>query len=167
MKGRIPRSIPAWLVPAMNRRSLLRVLLLGLAAWLFFSRVLLPLRIDGRSMEPTFGDGSWAVSNRLAYLFAQPRRFDVVAIRMAGDRVVLLKRIVALAGETVMFRKGVLYVDGRPLAEPHVQGPCNWNLAPRTVAPGRLYVVGDNRAVPMQMHDFGQVDRQRILGKVW
>lgn len=117
-------------------------------------------------MEPTCGDGSYTLCNRLAYLLTEPHRFDVVAIRMAGDRVVLLKRIVALPGETVMFQDGVLHVDGRPLAEPYIQGPCDWNLAPRKVPAGMFYVVGDNRSVPMQMHDFGRVDRQRIVGRV-
>ncbi len=155
-----------WLVPAMNLRSLVRVLLLVSASWLLFSRLYQPLCIEGRSMEPTYTDGSLVFCNRMAYLFSEPRRFDVVAIRMAGDRIVLLKRIVALPGETVRFRNGVLLVDGRPLAEPYLQGPSDWNLAPRTVAPGTLYVVGDNRSVPMQVHVFGQVDRQRILGRV-
>ncbi len=154
------------LFPAPGRRSLVRIALLVAAAWLFFSHVLLPLRIDGRSMEPSFHDGALTFCNRLAYLFSAPRRFDVVAIRMAGERVVLLKRIVALPGEQVMFRDGRLFVDNTPLDEPHVRPGCDWNMAPRTVAPGKFYVIGDNRAVPMAVHDFGQVDRHRILGRV-
>ena len=88
----------------------------------------------------------------------------MVVIRLAGNRVLLLKRIVALAGETVAFSNGVLLVNGQPVAEPYLRSRSNWNLEPRTVDPGKVYVVGDNRGVPINRHHFGQVDQQRIVG---
>lgn len=78
----------------------------------------------------------------------------------------LLKRIVALAGETVEFRKGLLYVNGNLLEEPYVQYRSDWQLPPRTIAPGHLYVVGDNRGTSMARHQFGEVNINRIVGGV-
>ena len=117
-------------------------------------------------MEPTYPDGGFRFCWRQRYLFAGPGHGDVVAIRFAGTRLVLLKRVVALAGETVEFRHGLLYVNNQPVDEPYVHLHSAWNLPPRTVAPGRVYVVGDNRAMPMEQHRFGQVDSNRILGAV-
>ena len=77
----------------------------------------------------------------------------------------LLKRIVALAGETVEFRDGVLYVDGKARSEPYVLYKSSWTLPPREVAPGHVYVVGDNRRMPMEQHKFGQVAVSRIIGR--
>ncbi len=99
-------------------------------------------------------------------MLSQPNRGDVVALRLAGRKVMLLKRVVALSGETVEFRNGRLLVNGRQVNEPYVQLNAGWNLSLRTVGPGKLYVVGDNRGVPMQQHLFGQVDMNRIVGGV-
>lgn len=140
--------------------------MVAVGAYLLFAYILLPLRIDGRSMEPTYRDGSLNFCYRLSYLFDEPERFDVVAIRFAGSRVVLLKRIVAFAGETVEFRQGRLYIDGAYVDEPYLKYPSDWNMAERTVEPGRVYVVGDNRSVPIKRHKFGQTLTNRILGTV-
>ena len=79
-----------------------------------------------------------------------------------------LKRVVAFAGETVEFKSGKLYVDGRELLEPYVKYPCNWNKAPLKVRAGCLYVVGDNRSVPIEEHQFGEIETKRISGStVW
>jgi signal peptidase I len=153
-----------FLLPELNRLFLLRLLLVILATALIFTQVLLPLRIEGQSMEPTYTDGGVNLCWRGRYLFSSPQRGDVVVIRFAGRRVLLLKRIVALAGDTVAFQNGVLMVNGEPVAEPYLRSRSDWNLEPRTVATGKVYVVGDNRSVPMTRHHFGQVDQQRIVG---
>jgi len=151
-------------MPAKKR--LLRILGVALSAYIIFSYLLIPLRIEGRSMEPGYPDGGFRFCRRLHYLFFQPQRGDVVAIRFAGKRVVLLKRIVALSGETIEFREGVLLVNNIKIQEPHVRYNSGWNLPPRLVAPNKVYVVGDNRGVPMERHHFGQVVTDRLLGGV-
>jgi signal peptidase I len=78
--------------------------------------------------------------------------------------VILLKRVVAVAGESVEFREGRLFVDGRGVDEPYVQGPCDWKLPPRRVEKGQIYVVGDNRSMPIEGHDFGQTSLRRVVG---
>lgn len=76
----------------------------------------------------------------------------------------LLKRVIALEGEEVEFRKGKLFVNGKVIEEPYVQYPCNWNLSPRLVEKGFIYVVGDNRSMPIQEHLFGQARIERVIG---
>jgi len=154
----------AFLFPRWTPLYLLRVAAVAVFSLLFFTFVLRPFVVRGSSMEPTYPDGSFHFLLRPRYLLSEPRRGEVVAVRLAGERVILLKRVVALEGEEVAFREGVLYVNGRPLTEPYVKGPCDWELPPRRVVPGHLYVVGDNRSMPLEQHDFGQVSRGRILG---
>jgi signal peptidase I len=146
--------------------SLRRSIIVAIVAWIVFGFVLPPIHLDGKSMEPTYHDGSYHFYWRQSYLFASPARGDVVAIRFAGKKVVLLKRIIGLGGDTIAFENGVLFRNGHPVPEPYVRFRSNWNLKPRKVRPGRLYVVGDNRGVPMNQHHFGQVNSSRILGKV-
>jgi len=115
-------------------------------------------------MEPTYHDGSFNFCCTLRYLFSKPKRYDAVVVRLAGKKVMLLKRVVAVAGERGEFRDGKLFVDGKEIHEPYVRGPCNWNLPPRKVENDCVYVVGDNRNMLMRYHEFGQVSIKRIVG---
>lgn len=85
-------------------------------------------------------------------------------IRFAGQKVTLLKRVVALEHEEIEFRNGTLWINGKELEEPYVHSPFRWNLTVRRVEPNSVYVIGDNRAGPMEDHFFGQVAVARILG---
>ena len=76
----------------------------------------------------------------------------------------LLKRVVAREGEQVEFRGGRLFVDGKEMEEFYVRLPCNWNLPSRRVEEDCVYVVGDNRSMPIEDHHFGQTSKIRIMG---
>jgi signal peptidase I len=152
------------LFPALNLRYLLRIVIVAIVAYIVFSRLLIPFRIDGKSMEPTYRDGGFNFCFTPAFWFTSPERQDVVVIRFAGKRVMLLKRVVALAGETVAFENGRLLVDGEKLEEPYVLRYQDWDLPPRTVEEGNVYVIGDNRNVSMKTHYFGQTSIGRIEG---
>jgi signal peptidase I len=162
----IKKRLKDFLAPRLSRRYLLRVAVVAALAVVMFRFVLLPLRIQGNSMLPTYHNGSVNICFRLRYLFSSPGVGDVVAIRLAGERILLLKRVVALAGDVVEFRDGTLYVNNRQRKEPYVIFPCDWDLPPRTVSSGHVYVVGDNRSVPMRVHQFGQTPLPRIAGGV-
>ena len=115
-------------------------------------------------MEPTYHNGRMNFCWRLRYFFSEPKRPDVVAVRFDGSKVMLLKRVVAREGERIEFRDGKLFVDGREIEEPYVRYPCDWNLSPREVEKNSIYVVGDNRSMPIENHHFGQASKRRIMG---
>ena len=115
-------------------------------------------------MEPSYRNGGFNFCWRLRYLFSDPKRYDVVVVRFAGSKVMLLKRVVAVGGEQVEFRDGRLLVDGEAIDEPYVRYPCNWNLSPRHVEKDHVYVIGDNRSTPMENHYFGQASVKRVVG---
>lgn len=148
------------------RATLVRIGMLIAAAYLVFGYVLLPIRLQGISMEPTYTDGQIDFANRLVYLWRTPARGDAVAIRMAGPRVVYVKRIVGLPGERVEIVMGVVNVNGQPLVEPNVARKAPWNFAPVTLGADEYFVVGDNRAMRVEDHDFGRTTRDRIIGKM-
>lgn len=147
--------------------TLIRIGVLILGTFVLFKYVLLPpVRITGPSMSPTLRDGSVRFVNRLAYVWHEPRRGDIVSIRFAGNSVMYMKRIVGEPGETVEFSNGRLLINGEPLDEPYVKSPCRWNREPRKLGPDEYFVVGDNRSMSMQDHDHGVATRDRIVGKL-
>jgi len=160
----INKRIRQFFFPSLTPKFLIRVSLVSLFAYLFFSYICLPFYVKGYSMEPTYHNGSVNLCWRLGYLFSEPKRYDVVALRFAGNKVMLLKRVVAVEGEKVEFRDGKLFVDGMEMNEPYVRFLCNWNLSPRQVETDCVYVVGDNRSMPIENHHFGQTSKKRIIG---
>ena len=148
------------------RRTLVRVLVLATLSFIIFKWVLIPIRAEGISMEPTYQSGSLHLANRLAYRYRSPARGDIVAIKLAGPHVLYVKRIIGLPGEHLSIERGQVYINGAPLTEPYVKNRRGWDK-PDVALTGREYfVIGDNRGMRAADHDFGRVDVSRILGKV-
>jgi len=171
-QGQTPELRSWWLIVLIGRRprrTLARIAVLVIVCVLVFKFVLVPVRIQGPSMLPTCRENQIHLVNRLAYGFHAPRRGDVVAIQMiqmAGQHVMLLKRIVGLPGETVAFHDGRLFINGQMLDEPYVRYSCDWEMKPVTVGPDWYYVVGDNRSMAWADHHQGRAPRERIVGKL-
>ncbi|MBW1813649.1 MAG: signal peptidase I [Deltaproteobacteria bacterium] len=150
--------------PDISLKYIIRLICIAVVTYLIFTFIFVPLKIKGNSMSPTYKDGQINICFRLKYLFSEPKRTDVVVVRYAGNHIMLLKRIVALEGEQIEFQNGRLVIDGQIKEELYVEYPYKWNLLPRQVEKGNVYLVGDNRNVPMERHDFGQTSTLRIIG---
>jgi signal peptidase I len=166
----------SWLrIAAVGRnpkKTLIRMVVLAGVCVVVFKYILLPVRVTGISMEPTYRDHSVNLINALSYVRHEPERGDVVGIRLTpgGEgsttpRVMYLKRIVGLPGETISFSNGRVIVDGTALEEPYEKWRCDWNRPPVTLGTAEYFVVGDNRTMPARDHSFGKVQRSRIVGK--
>ena len=168
-EGAVQTSPTGWvkrvLVGRDPRRTLARLVVWVAICLLVPKFLIIPIRVHGISMMPTYKEGRVNFVNRLAYAFHQPRRGDPVAIRLAGEHVMYLKRIIALPGETVEFRHGRVYINGQRLNEDYVQYPCAWNHPPENVGPNEYYVVGDNRSMDFSEHYQGKAWRSQIVGK--
>jgi signal peptidase I len=146
-------------------RSLIRGLIVA-AVLIAASRFLLvPVRAHGISMMPTYEEGQFIFVNRLAYRFSPVKRGDVVAITLNGGGAVLVKRIIALPGETVRIVNAQVYINGVPLEEPYRKYHMPWNMRDGTVGADEVFVIGDNRAMLIENHDFGFASQDRILGR--
>jgi signal peptidase I len=148
------------------RNTLLRILLLVSACFVTFRFVLLPIHVEGGSMLPTYRDHRVNFVNLLAYQFSEPKRGDVVTIKLAGRSVMFMKRIIALPGETIAFHRGHAVINGQLLEEPYVKNSCDWEIPSRTLGADEYYFVGDNRSMPEYDHTKGVAQRARIAGKV-
>jgi signal peptidase I len=148
------------------RRTAVRILVLAVVSFVTFRWVLIPVRTEGISMQPTYESGSLKFVNRLAFIPHPPARGDVVAIRLAGPHVVYVKRIVALPGERVQIVQGQVLVNGVPLVEPYVHNRRPWDVPEVTLTASEYYVIGDNRGMRVSDHDFGRVTTDRILGRI-
>lgn len=163
LKENVKKGVKHFILPPVTKKYLIRITCVVIVAIVIFKFIAIPMRIQGDSMAPTYSNGGVNFCWRPAYLFYKPKVGDVVMIRFAGTSVMLLKRIVALEGDQVAFINGKLQVNGKIVNEVYATD-CTWNLSPRTVGKGKVYVIGDNRSMDIDSHKFGQVSKKRIVG---
>ncbi|MGD9904006.1 MAG: signal peptidase I [Vicinamibacterales bacterium] len=147
-------------------RTLVRVVVLVAVAAVGLRWGILPVRGQGPSMQPTIADGQLLIVSRVSYAWRAPRRGEVVAVRLAGDEAVLIKRVLAGPGDTVRIDDGAVVVNEVAIAEPYVRFREPWRMAPVTLGADQYFVVGDNRGMPMALHTMGTVAGQRLIGPV-
>lgn len=124
------------------------------------------LQITGASMEPTLTDGQFVVAVKSDSF--EPG--DITAFYY--NNKILIKRVIASAGDWVdIDMDGNVYVNGSLLEEPYLTekslGECSIEL-PYQVPDGRVFVMGDDRAVSLDSRTtaVGCVSREQVLGKV-
>ena len=100
------------------------------------------------SMIPVVQPNDRLIVNRLAYLFEEPKRGDIVMFAFPDDeKDNYLKRIIGLPGEKVEIKNGLVYINDseKPLDEPYINDPPNGNYGPYNVPEGCYFMLGDNR----------------------
>jgi len=158
------RRLRQFFLPRIDRRYLLRLVTVAAVTCAILMFVLTPIRIRGCSMDPTYRNGQVNFCFRLRYLLTRPQRGDLVLISFVRGRAMFLKRVVAVAGDTVRFRDGRLFLNGEETDEPYVVDSYDWTLPARKIEAGHIYVVGDNRNMPIGNHSFGSASVKRVKG---
>ena len=157
-----PKKQKDWRVVAI------RIGVIAAATVLVCLFILRPMVINGESMMPTYSSRGFTFAFLPYFKIYQPERKQIVILKHAGFNTVLLKRVLAFPGETVEIRNGVLYVNGNALDEPYVKLGCDWNFSRREVPAGKIFVLGDNRSMPLQNHMGGMIDKSRLAGvPIW
>lgn len=161
---------PSWvrrvIVGRNPRRTLVRLVIWVVGLVLISHFVLMPIRVEGISMMPTYKPGGINFVNRLAYWHHPPQRGDVVGIKLAGPHVMYMKRIIGMPGETISFHEGHVFINGEMLNEPYLKYPCDWEHEPEQIETNEYYVVGDNRSMGFSEHVQGRPNRDKIVGKI-
>jgi signal peptidase I len=123
--------------------------------------------VYGQSMEPNLHPNQRLIVDKLSYRLHSPQRNDIVVVDLPDMEEMLVKRIVALPGETVEVRRGTVYVNGSPVPEPYEHDLTPYDMAPRTLGPLAYFVMGDNRSNSNDSRSFGPITRDEIVGRVW
>ena len=139
--------------------------------------------IPSKSMEPTLSVGDRVVAYKLGYRLHDIGRGDVVVFHNpheSPEADELIKRVVAVGGETFELRGGRVHIDGRPLEEPYLKATgssfpkqpipgCLNAPSPELceVPEGKILVLGDNRQSSRDGRFFGPVDVDTVVGRAF
>lgn len=150
-------------------RAWLRDLLIAVVASAFIiTCIYQPVRVQGTSMQPQLQNNDRLFINKIVYSVEKIRRGDVVVFHYPLDPATsYIKRVIALPGDRLRITDGVVYVNGKPIAEPYVpaQYRDNRSISAEVIPPGQYWVMGDHRCVSSDSRDFGPVARKLIYGK--
>ncbi|MFJ9587202.1 signal peptidase I [Streptomyces acidicola] len=146
------------------RRSL--VLLVAVVVLVVGDFLVAPVRVASTSMEPTLRPGDHLLVLKGAYRHELPKRGDLVVFDWDGSPT--LKRVAAVAGDTVGIEDGVLTVNGRPVREPAVEMRLvdGMYYGPAPVPDGTVFLLGDNRRNSLDSRRFGPVPVEKMAGRV-
>jgi signal peptidase I len=158
-------SLERFLLRAM--REVVSTALPAVLASLFVNVfVVQAMTIQGPSMQPNLHYDQRVVVEKVTYRLAHgPRRGEVVILDLPGEESLLIKRAVALPGETVEVRSGQVLINGQPLEESWTIQLGGLDYAPTLVPPLHVFVLGDNRPSSRDSRYFGPVLVDHIVGR--
>jgi signal peptidase I len=129
--------------------------------------------IPSESMVPTLQVRDRVLVNKLSYDFGDIGRGDIVVFDRPGgpgpDGIAeLIKRVVALEGETVEGRDNQVFVDGEPIDESYLpEGTITSDFGPEVVPDGHVWVMGDNRSASDDSRRFKSIAEDDIVGRAF
>ncbi len=138
--------------------------------------------IPSLSMYPTLHIGDRVLVNKLSYRLHDVNRGDVIVFERPASETSstipdLIKRVVAISGESVVIKDGSVFVDGTRLNENYLPdgtvtstanapNKCT-EQAPCVIPNGQVWVMGDNRSDSKDSRYFGPIDKSSIVGRAF
>lgn len=134
------------------------------------------------SMLETIQENTIVIGEKITPHFVTPARGSIVTFSNPKDPdITLIKRVVAVAGDQIDLRDGVVYLNGEAQNEPYTLGKTTASLSnmagsahisyPYTIPDGCVWVMGDNRTNSLDSRYFGAIPTTRIsshaLGVFW
>lgn len=159
------------------RGALEWIVILGvalLAAFLIRAYLVQAFYIPSASMEDTLQIGDRVLVNKLSYRLHDVNHGDIIVfddpnnVQENGRVRELIKRVIALPGDTVEARGGQVFVNNKPVDEPYIKkGTVTADFGPQKIEPKKMWVMGDNRGNSEDSTRFGQVNQANIVGRAF
>lgn len=125
--------------------------------------------VIGNSMYPTLHEKDRLITNKVLYLFSEPKRGDIIILKAPDDpKKDYIKRIIAIEGDNVKIEDGKVYVNNELLDEEYIEkGIKTYHNVNLVVPKGEVFVLGDNRrrGASKDSRYFGTIPVKNIKGK--
>ena len=125
--------------------------------------IITPVRVDGKSMNPTLENGQILLLEKINSNY---KRFDIVVINYEenGQTEKLIKRIIGLPGETVEIKDNKIYIDEVEINDDYAYGETS-DYEKITLDDDEYFILGDNRLISKDSRYFGPVKKDDLMGE--
>lgn len=163
------RKVYSFLIDTVQ--TLLLVFVFFLVIYIFLFR---PFRVSGNSMDPTFFDKQYVLTNIISLKFGKPQQGDVVVFKAPRDSEKdYIKRVIGTRGDTILLKDGDVYINGKLLDQSQFLsssvktygGSFLREGVSVTVPPDSYFVMGDNRAGSSDSREWGFVPLKSVIGE--
>ena len=150
---------------------ILVILIAFLVAVVINNFVIINATVPTKSMADTIDENDKLFGYRLAYLFSEPRRGDVVIFEhkcyKSSDKEALIKRVIGIPTDTIEIIDGVLYRNGNVVEESYLLEPMEGDFGPYVIPEGCYFLLGDNRNISddARFWDYQFVKEEDIIAK--
>jgi signal peptidase I len=126
--------------------------------------VFTPIKVNGTSMVPTLDGGEFMILTK--YNKNDLNRDDIVIVAIEHNDIKedLIKRIIALPGETVSCKDGIIYVNSKKREEKYGKGVTN-DFEKIKLGQNEYFVLGDNRETSLDSSESVAIKKSQIKGK--
>lgn len=165
---RVLRAIYVFFVDTFQ--TLLLAASVFLVIYIFLAR---PFQVTGASMDPTYKNGEYVLTNLIGMRIGLPKHGDVIVFKAPiDDEKDFIKRVIGIPGDRVMLKEGFVYRNGEKLDESSYLGPDVRTYGggflqegEEIVVPAAFYfVLGDNRPFSSDSRGWGFLTRENIIG---
>lgn len=160
---------------------IIALVIVFICRWFIFT----PTIVSGISMEPNFHNNERIIVNKFIYYFTKPKRGEVIVFH-ALENSDYIKRVIAVAGDTVMVEGDNVYVNGELINESYIEEQVEearrrgslyntsanfkvdfYGISAVEVPEGTVFVLGDNRprSKDSRSQDVGFVNLKEIKGR--
>jgi signal peptidase I len=157
-------------------RELAEVVVLAVILYFGISFAVQTVHVEGLSMFATLDDNDYLIADKVDYRLHPPQRGDIIILRPPTNNAVdFIKRVIALPGERLLIRDGIVYINGHRLDEPYLpeawtsfnNWPTDGSPDGKVIPANQYFVMGDNRNRSQDSRTFGPIGRDRIDGRAW
>ena len=158
------RNIVEWVV-ILGGALLVAVLVKSFLFQAFF--------IPSGSMEDTLQIHDRVLVNKLSYKLHDIHRGDIVVFERPPketDPTIkdLIKRVIAVGGDTIESQSSVILVNGKPVDEPYRKtAALGTAVEKQTIPAGMIWVMGDNRTNSSDSRVFGPIASSSVVGRAF
>ena len=140
-------------------KSLIPYIIIIIVVILVRTFIATPVRVNGSSMYPTLKGNEIMLLNKLGKI----DRFDIVVLKIEEEDDNLIKRVIALPGESIEIKDNTIFINDKALSDKYGLGN-TYSIDKVTLKDDEYYVLGDNRIISMDSRVFGPIKKEDIKG---
>jgi len=135
--------------------------------------IIQPFIVEGQSMEPSFKNGDYLITEKISFRIRPPERGEIVIFHPPDNpEVNYIKRIVGLPGDIIKISDGAVHINGSRIIEPYLVSNDKTLSAQKdgytaTLKADEYFVMGDNRNHSRDSREIGPIPTDSLVSRIW